>query len=76
MSVYIEQNQQYNFSESLSTCRQKNSISIRKPKRMINTWISRSRQRKQLAKLDDRLLKDIGLTRSQAEIEISKPFWK
>ncbi len=76
MSVYIEQNQHYNFSESLSTCEQKNSLSIRKPRKMIKLWINRSCQRKQLAKLDARLLKDIGLTREQVQIEIAKPFWK
>lgn len=76
MSVCIEHNQHFNFSESLSTCEQDNSISIRSSKRILNIWINRSRQRKQLGKLDDRLLKDIGLTREQAQIEISKPFWK
>jgi uncharacterized protein YjiS (DUF1127 family) len=40
-------------------------------------WCSdRSRQRVALSKLDDRLLKDIGVTRQQADAEAAKPFWK
>lgn len=33
------------------------------------------RQREALRRLDDRALKDIGLSRSDAEIEASRPFW-
>lgn len=36
----------------------------------------RWRQRQALGRLDDHLLKDIGLTRSDVDTEISKPFWK
>ncbi|GEN26588.1 hypothetical protein HVA01_02340 [Halovibrio variabilis] len=32
--------------------------------------------RRQLLALDDRLLKDIGITREQAQKEGRKPFWK
>ena len=32
--------------------------------------------RKTLSKLDDNMLKDIGLTRAEAEKEAAKPFWK
>ena len=40
-------------------------------------WCSaRSRQRQDLAQLDDRLLKDIGKTRQEAIAEAAKPFWK
>ena len=35
----------------------------------------RAEQRKQLLELDDRMLKDIGITREQAVREASKPFW-
>jgi uncharacterized protein YjiS (DUF1127 family) len=36
----------------------------------------RSRQRQALAQLDDHALKDIGVTRRQADAEAAKPFWK
>jgi uncharacterized protein YjiS (DUF1127 family) len=36
----------------------------------------RYRQRRQLLKMDDRQLKDIGITREQAEQERHKPLWK
>jgi uncharacterized protein YjiS (DUF1127 family) len=39
-------------------------------------WAERARQRRHLARLDDALLKDIGLTRCDAEMESAKPFWK
>ncbi len=29
-----------------------------------------------LSKLDDQMLKDIGMTKDQASMEIQKPFWK
>ena len=42
----------------------------------LREWRRRSRERAQLAELDDRMLKDIGLTRSDAEFLINKPFWR
>lgn len=42
----------------------------------IDTWAARSRQRAELADLDARTLHDIGLSRSDIEVEINKPFWR
>jgi uncharacterized protein YjiS (DUF1127 family) len=39
-------------------------------------WNERARQRRQLARLDDRLLGDLGLSRVDAEQEARKPFWR
>ncbi len=39
-------------------------------------WQERTRGRKELQQLDDRLLKDIGLNRIDAMREADKPFWK
>jgi len=36
----------------------------------------RRRQRLALARLDDRMLRDIGLTAADVEGEVTKPFWK
>ncbi len=44
--------------------------------RVLGEWIERSRQRHALAGLDNRLLDDVGITRSQAAREIAKPFWR
>jgi len=38
-------------------------------------WLELSRQRRALQALDDRTLKDIGLTRADVERELSKRFW-
>ena len=35
-----------------------------------------ARQRRQLARLDDYMLRDIGLSRADVEPEIKKPFWR
>jgi uncharacterized protein YjiS (DUF1127 family) len=43
---------------------------------MLREWHRRRRGRAQLATLDDRLLRDIGLTRADAWLEINKPFWR
>jgi uncharacterized protein YjiS (DUF1127 family) len=42
---------------------------------LVATWRSRARQRQALARLDDRLLADIGLTREAQMVECSKLFW-
>ena len=44
--------------------------------RMIARWIERRRQRDALARLDDRALRDIGITRAEAARECEKPFWR
>ena len=41
----------------------------------IEAWLEISRQRRTLATLDDRMLKDIGISRASANFEASRPFW-
>ena len=41
----------------------------------IRVALVRHRQRRALAELDDRLLDDIGITRSRAMNEANKPLW-
>jgi uncharacterized protein YjiS (DUF1127 family) len=40
------------------------------------TWIERARQRRMLASLDERMLKDIGLSRLDVSREVDKAFWQ
>jgi uncharacterized protein YjiS (DUF1127 family) len=42
----------------------------------ILTWHERVRQRRQLECLSDRMLRDIGLTRSDVLAEATKRFWQ
>lgn len=42
----------------------------------VHLWRRRRRERDQLARLDQRVLADIGLTRGDAEFLINKPFWR
>ncbi|HYD65677.1 DUF1127 domain-containing protein [Azospirillum sp.] len=42
----------------------------------LTAMVERARQRQALAKLDDALLRDIGLTRAEARREAEKPIWK
>ncbi|MEO1090333.1 MAG: DUF1127 domain-containing protein [Pseudomonadota bacterium] len=41
----------------------------------VRTWYIRSKQRRALAELDDRMLRDLGLTRHDVLKEAAKPFW-
>ncbi len=38
--------------------------------------LQRDRDRRALQRLDDRLLHDIGVSRSEVELEVNKPFWR
>jgi uncharacterized protein YjiS (DUF1127 family) len=42
----------------------------------LTLWRDRARQRRHLARLDERLLRDIGIDRVDALRESRKPFWK
>ena len=43
---------------------------------LATSWFARLRDRRQLAELDDRMLRDLGLTRSDIRHEADKPFWQ
>jgi uncharacterized protein YjiS (DUF1127 family) len=49
--------------------------SLRSLAALAGVWFDRMRSRDSLARMDDRLLADIGLTRAEAEAEASRPFW-
>lgn len=42
----------------------------------VGEWRRRMRARGELSALDDRMLQDIGLSRSDAEFLANKPFWR
>jgi uncharacterized protein YjiS (DUF1127 family) len=42
----------------------------------LREWRQRRNGRFELARFDERMLRDIGLTRFDAEYEINKPFWR
>jgi uncharacterized protein YjiS (DUF1127 family) len=43
---------------------------------VLREWRQRKNARLELARLDQRILRDIGLTRGDVEYEINKPFWR
>jgi len=49
---------------------------IRSMPALLAKWQDRATQRSHLATLDERLLRDMGLSQTQALEEIAKPFWR
>jgi uncharacterized protein YjiS (DUF1127 family) len=49
---------------------------LRRFSAMIREWRIHARSRRELLALDDRMLKDIGITRIDAQREAAKPFWR
>jgi uncharacterized protein YjiS (DUF1127 family) len=43
---------------------------------VVTGWARRTREAEELAKFDDRELRDIGLTRAEARMMIDEPFWR
>ncbi|MEM9592474.1 MAG: DUF1127 domain-containing protein [Pseudomonadota bacterium] len=48
---------------------------LRHASALIEAWWRIARQRRALARLDDRMLRDVGLTREQVDREVMRPFW-
>lgn len=44
--------------------------------RAMHAWHLRARQRRELRELDDRTLRDIGVSRADADFEARKRFWQ
>ena len=42
----------------------------------LATWQERASQRYRLAELDDRMLRDVGLSRADIRREVERPFWR
>lgn len=43
---------------------------------VLRLWRQRAHDRQELAKLDHRTLRDLGLTEGMARFEANKPFWR
>ena len=43
---------------------------------LVLAWENRARTRKQLRKLDNHMLRDIGLDALTADAECNRPFWR
>jgi uncharacterized protein YjiS (DUF1127 family) len=43
---------------------------------LLAAWSERVRQRRELLRFDDHMLRDIGLSRADALAEADKPFWR
>lgn len=43
---------------------------------LLRLWYHRARSRSQLRELDERLLRDIGISRETARFVADKPFWR
>ena len=40
------------------------------------TWRRRARDRSELATLDGRSIRDLGISASEVQFEVNKPFWR
>ena len=49
---------------------------LRRAITLFYTWRQRLRDRRALALMDERSLRDLGLTRYEAFYEVHKPFWR
>lgn len=47
-----------------------------KLRRIVSIWLMRYMTRKELACMDARQLKDIGVSRLDQQVESNKPFWR
>ncbi len=43
---------------------------------ILASWRRRARERRELASLDSRTLRDLGLSPSDVQFEVNKPFWR
>ena len=43
---------------------------------ILASWRRRARERRELATLDSRTIRDLGLTTSDVQFEVNKPFWR
>jgi len=55
---------------------QRRGSAFARSRALLREWLARSRERRALLELDERTLKDIGLTRADIVVESRKSFWE
>ncbi|TAJ84350.1 MAG: DUF1127 domain-containing protein [Reyranella sp.] len=43
---------------------------------MLSTWRRRAKERRELANLDARTARDLGISPTEIQFEVNKPFWR
>lgn len=76
MNNYIKTGFQNDILECLPSCEKTIVKPSKRLYKIFKQWNKRIQERKQLAKVDERLLKDMGISRFEANQEIAKPFWR
>ena len=66
----------FDISSALYAMVQKIEATAKSVDKTVGTWITRTESRRQLARLNDHMLNDIGLNRYDVVNEISKRFWQ
>jgi uncharacterized protein YjiS (DUF1127 family) len=56
--------------------RRRVSSNLSKSFDVLLLWLQRWRERRQLDALSDHMLKDIGVSRADIELEVRKTFWR
>ncbi len=87
MSAYIENKIHNNLNECIPVFETTSRYSylrvfsslrvlIKNTIKKVAFWMERSKQRRELAELDDHMLEDIGYSHTEVQKEIAKPFWR
>lgn len=76
MTTYTKIDPINDLSQCLPSCEKIVIIPTNSVLKAVKFWIKRAHQRSQLAKLDERMLNDIGVSQEAAKREITKPFWR
>lgn len=76
MSHYAKVDLQQELKQCLPSCERNIVNPFKNLFQILKLWNERIEERKQLAKVDQRLLKDMGISMYEAQQEIAKPFWR
>lgn len=76
MTEYIDRRELVHLSRSPVSLSTRLSYGLSRILETLDQWHQRSRGRRRLGMLDDRLLRDIGVDRASAKSEADKPFWE